>query len=129
MFVLLFFLMIRRPPGSTRTDTLFPYTTLFRSVLWRRIRVGDTGRACGDGTFRVGHRCAQRQRVQPQGTGVPVCGLAVTARVRAMPVLASLQCKRAAAGRDTATALDGARRAATIFVMSNHNSSATHLTV
>src|SRR3546814_10493613 len=25
--------MIRRPPRSTRTDTLFPYTTLFRSVL------------------------------------------------------------------------------------------------
>src|SRR3546814_8562503 len=25
--------MIRRPPGSTRTDTLFPYTTLFRSLL------------------------------------------------------------------------------------------------
>src|SRR3546814_19446466 len=31
MFVLFFFLMIRRPPRSTRTDTLFPYTTLFRS--------------------------------------------------------------------------------------------------
>src|SRR3546814_14240542 len=31
--VLLFFcLMIRRPPRSTRTDTLFPYTTLFRSI-------------------------------------------------------------------------------------------------
>src|SRR3546814_230971 len=30
---LFFFLMIRRPPGSTRTDTLFPYTTLFRSLL------------------------------------------------------------------------------------------------
>src|SRR3546814_14046267 len=29
--VLFFFLMIRRPPRSTRTDTLFPYTTLFRS--------------------------------------------------------------------------------------------------
>src|SRR3546814_15415300 len=28
---LCFFLMIRRPPRSTRTDTLFPYTTLFRS--------------------------------------------------------------------------------------------------
>src|SRR3546814_12671468 len=27
----MFFLMIRRPPRSTRTDTLFPYTTLFRS--------------------------------------------------------------------------------------------------
>src|SRR3546814_21008971 len=32
LFVVVFFLlMIRRPPRSTRTDTLFPYTTLFRS--------------------------------------------------------------------------------------------------
>src|SRR3546814_9710976 len=31
MYALFFFLMIRRPPRSTRTDTLFPYTTLFRS--------------------------------------------------------------------------------------------------
>src|SRR3546814_5016958 len=31
MCVFFFFLMIRRPPRSTRTDTLFPYTTLFRS--------------------------------------------------------------------------------------------------
>src|SRR3546814_1897723 len=30
--------MIRRPPRSTRTDTLFPYTTLFRSALRRRVR-------------------------------------------------------------------------------------------
>src|SRR3546814_15891770 len=29
---LFFFLMLRRPPRSTRTDTLFPYTTLFRSL-------------------------------------------------------------------------------------------------
>src|SRR3546814_17852004 len=29
--VCVFFLMIRRPPRSTRTDTLFPYTSLFRS--------------------------------------------------------------------------------------------------
>src|SRR3546814_12341760 len=33
VFSCLFFLMIRRPPRSTRTDTLFPYTTLFRSPL------------------------------------------------------------------------------------------------
>src|SRR3546814_9679293 len=33
---MLFFLMIRRPPRSTRTDTLFPYTTLFRSILVQR---------------------------------------------------------------------------------------------
>src|SRR3546814_2499774 len=31
MCQLFFFLMIRRPPRSTRTDTLFPYTTLFRA--------------------------------------------------------------------------------------------------
>src|SRR3546814_5530451 len=36
-----FFLMIRRPPRSTRTDTLFPYTTLFRSA----IRRGGPGRS------------------------------------------------------------------------------------
>src|SRR3546814_8793730 len=30
--IYVFFLMIRRPPRSTRTDTLFPYTTLFRSI-------------------------------------------------------------------------------------------------
>src|SRR3546814_8098087 len=30
-FLFVFFLMIRPPPRSTRTDTLFPYTTLFRS--------------------------------------------------------------------------------------------------
>src|SRR3546814_12413778 len=33
LYSLFFFLMIRRPPRSTRTDTLFPYTTLFRSPI------------------------------------------------------------------------------------------------
>src|SRR3546814_19147248 len=33
MMLLFFFLMTRRPPRSTRTDTRFPYTTLFRSDL------------------------------------------------------------------------------------------------
>src|SRR3546814_16387766 len=32
-FYVVCFLMIRRPPRSTRTDTLFPYTTLFRSLV------------------------------------------------------------------------------------------------
>src|SRR3546814_5195989 len=36
-----FFLMIRRPPRSTRTDTLFPYTTLFRSLSTRAERDGE----------------------------------------------------------------------------------------
>src|SRR3546814_13884863 len=37
--LVVFFLMIRHPPRSTRTDTLFPYTTLFRSQLL----LADTG--------------------------------------------------------------------------------------
>src|SRR3546814_12760217 len=41
----IFFLMIRRPPRSTRTDTLFPYTTLFRSkagdVTMSGLSIGD----------------------------------------------------------------------------------------
>src|SRR3546814_12030810 len=36
-FVIFFFLMIRRLPRSTRTDTLFPYTTLFRSLRSHRV--------------------------------------------------------------------------------------------
>src|SRR3546814_20881394 len=44
-----FFLMIRRPPRSTRTDTLFPYTTLFRS---------DISRASAAHAIGIGHDCA-----------------------------------------------------------------------
>src|SRR3546814_10077534 len=51
----IFFLMIRRPPRSTRTDTLFPYTTLFRSHEAARhlLRVGDAGRSA---LYRAGAR-------------------------------------------------------------------------
>src|SRR3546814_21077136 len=42
MLSLLFFLLIRRPPRSTRTDTLFPYTTLFRSEEKALHRVAET---------------------------------------------------------------------------------------
>src|SRR3546814_11095610 len=54
-----FFLMIRRPPRSTRTDTLFPYTTLFRSGSHLFRCAGghhiDGARPGGDGK-RVGDR-------------------------------------------------------------------------
>src|SRR3546814_18246169 len=43
-----FFLMIRRPPRSTRTDTLFPYTTLFRS------HARNDRRSVGPGRMREG---------------------------------------------------------------------------
>src|SRR3546814_7681999 len=46
--------MIRRPPKSTRTDTLFPYTTLFRSAPSQRLRDGAPAR--GGGRDRDGDR-------------------------------------------------------------------------
>src|SRR3546814_6179814 len=51
--------MIRRPPRSTRTDTLFPYTTLFRSARHRR-RAADVGH-----TARIAAIKASRQRPEP----------------------------------------------------------------
>src|SRR3546814_18323143 len=42
MLTFFFFLKIRRPPRSTRTDTLFPYTTLFRSLPPARPGPADT---------------------------------------------------------------------------------------
>src|SRR3546814_15607945 len=50
---ILFFLMIRRPPRSTRTDTLFPYTTLFRSLISL-----DRGGSCSCSRFNLGLRGA-----------------------------------------------------------------------
>src|SRR3546814_10734263 len=59
--------MVRRPPRSTRTDTLFPYTTLFRSVgRWRTdlpcVRGHRPFRAAPDlRTDERWHRCCPRQ--------------------------------------------------------------------
>src|SRR3546814_10980676 len=49
--------MIRRPPRSTRTDTLFPYTTLFRS---ERSAVGDERAARADLATVRAHQCRDR---------------------------------------------------------------------
>src|SRR3546814_3072180 len=55
--------MIRRPPRSTRTDTLFPYTTLCRSPLSNRPRRGRTGgRRQGGQRRRAGGRRASGRR-------------------------------------------------------------------
>src|SRR3546814_8360502 len=57
-----FFLMIRRPPRSTRTDTLFPYTTLFRSQrywgLWAPAALGR----CSTSPLACFNRHAHRAR-------------------------------------------------------------------
>src|SRR3546814_4094884 len=51
--------MLRRPPRSTRTDTLFPYTTLFRSA--ERVRTDD---------LLLAKQALSQLSYSPQGTGV-----------------------------------------------------------
>src|SRR3546814_2081859 len=92
--MLVFFLKIRLPPRSTRTYTLLPYTTLFRSlgpkdqarrgILWRRqprelgeIGVGlvahpfillpDIGLDEGDGGAAIRHRRGRNKRREQEG--------------------------------------------------------------
>src|SRR3546814_19571120 len=56
-----FFLMFRRPPRSTRTDTLFPYTTLFRSAcLLRAALAADQYHRVHGSPQDTRHRTAQR---------------------------------------------------------------------
>src|SRR3546814_8198518 len=57
--------MRRRPPRSTRTDTLFPYTTLFRSHRQRRQQPQQVG---GVGTECRAQRPAQQQHQDDGGT-------------------------------------------------------------
>src|SRR3546814_6012032 len=76
-----FFLMIRRPPRSTRTDTLFPYTTLFRAHRGRDVSVLDEGADGGAGTTegrdggapergagRRAGRASERRRTLPRSS-------------------------------------------------------------
>src|SRR3546814_3045603 len=72
LYVIFFFLMIRRPPRSTRTDTLFPYTTLFRS--------GRDGTAREISGCPDGHRC--RRRSQAGGQAHWQCRLDESSRGR-----------------------------------------------
>src|SRR3546814_313114 len=72
LYVVAFFLMLRQPPRPTRTDTLFPYTTLFRSprrgrrVAEQHVRGGGAALAAeepGDDDCRgIAHRAFERER-------------------------------------------------------------------
>src|SRR3546814_1561286 len=68
-----FFLMIRRPPRSTRTDTLFPYTTLFRSEVYNVYYAPSarTSRARRCGAVPSSGRRARQARNEP-GNAAPV---------------------------------------------------------
>src|SRR3546814_11152 len=58
--------MIRRPPRSTRTDTLFPYTTLFRS---KKLAPGDAISRLQSGHARLGPHCLVAE-LEIMGDGV-----------------------------------------------------------
>src|SRR3546814_2286919 len=93
-----FFLLIRQPPRSTRTDTLFPYTTLFRSlplVSWPKLTTPDfSARIAWALGLRASNRSATRGRppvmsrvldascgtlvtTSPTPTGAPSCRLTI----------------------------------------------------
>src|SRR3546814_3291113 len=67
--------MIRRPPRSTRTDTLFPYTTLFRSTV-SKLMAELQGRKIGSGRSMKYTQC---------GGGLLKIGILVTAILAATP--------------------------------------------
>src|SRR3546814_8239510 len=60
--------MIRRPPISTRTDTLFPYTTLFRSHRGRCARSRAASRASPDRSRHSPCRECAARRARPPGS-------------------------------------------------------------
>src|SRR3546814_4508496 len=60
--------MIRRPPRSTRTDTLFPYTTLFRSKDWTKVVVATT-----EGGVRMGNPDAPVKLIEFASFTCPHC--------------------------------------------------------
>src|SRR3546814_8052823 len=72
VFLIVFFLMIRRPPRSTRTDTLFPYTTLFRSIAGADLRnsVDHAQPPPRRLPFRMHRQPEQRPAAQPQRRAV-----------------------------------------------------------
>src|SRR3546814_17290031 len=65
-----FFIMIRRPPRSTRTDTLFPYTTLFRSGFEKILAVRGGQALAGFGSAKGSNEEAYLfQKLVRQGFG------------------------------------------------------------
>src|SRR3546814_13237168 len=93
--------MIRRPPRSTRTDTLFPYTTLFRSSLnWTLTGIHET---------QITHPTSEtgtawyRLHVSPKGMPDPICNpVSPPVRVQVMDCMALAVSKTASASQVSA---------------------------
>src|SRR3546814_11906088 len=79
LFCFVFFLMLRRPPRSTLTDTLFPYTTLFRSEGELQSVQVDEQRFVGDVVFAMRGIFAHVERIVE--TVIPQLGNAVVGQL------------------------------------------------
>src|SRR3546814_3155395 len=75
--------MIRRPPRSTRTDTLFPYTTLFRSTGWKvgHSKWGLKPAAELEGIYLGKHSPTGTMPVRPRFLGTQYVTIPMTAGV------------------------------------------------
>src|SRR3546814_61454 len=102
-FSVFFFLMIRRPPRSTRTYTLFPYTTLFRSPGIRYDVINaEVGRSLDKVIEEAKLRVAGTPNLEPKTEGVEEGVMAFSATFEVypevqVPDLSALQVKRAKA--------------------------------
>src|SRR3546814_20530876 len=99
-----FFLRIRRPPRSTRTDTLIPYTTLFRSALARRqaFRLEEAPGHMGLVGLLAGHGKGRRV-TQPAAIGIQRIAQKTRCRVQVLAVVA----ERPRAGAEAEQNLSG----------------------
>src|SRR3546814_12019915 len=83
--------MIRRPPRSTRTDTLFPYTTLFRSLREHGPEVLDPHRLVAlERRVEVRHHADQPAAARSVGLQRGRGGLFVAGAERARPTVVEL---------------------------------------
>src|SRR3546814_12543960 len=98
--------MIRRPPRSTRTDTLFPYTTLFRSFLDRERAFGGAElpkRAAVDaqqGPQSVGGQAGRERTAEMEAQGESLFALAPAARGGEPPVLTAQRLEERRGGKE-----------------------------
>src|SRR3546814_15526453 len=123
LLVFFFFFMIRRPPRSTRTDTLFPYTTLFRSQ-W--VSAGSCILIVEDEFLIADHLATMIDDM-----GLAVCGIADTAdEAVAMAAqhppdvgLMDVRLKGKKAGIHAAQRISGAGGCPTAFVTASHEPS------
>src|SRR3546814_14154476 len=81
-----FFLMIRRPPRSTRTDTLFPYTTLFRSL--QALQAAPAGQRRGQSLPRPGAEAMSEPQADMDPSPPPAPAMPAPDRWQKLPTRA-----------------------------------------